>query len=259
MDLHRRELLKKVWRLGLIIFGGNALFDVISGKELLSNIDNRKKSKTRYAMVIDIFKFTKNDDYNKCIKACHKFHNVPDISNKKHEIKWIWKEAFKYAFPEQIHDHVMKKLRSKDVLVLCNHCDNPPCVRVCPTKATWQRKDGIVMMDMHRCIGCRYCMAACPYGSRSFNFLDPRKGLRENHINPGYPSRTKGVVEKCDFCSAQVDQDKSPLCVKAGTDRSLTFGNLSDRNSEIRKVLDGRYAIRRKASLGTDPQVYYIV
>ena len=77
--------------------------------------------------------------------------------------------------------------------------------------------------------------------------MDPRKVLNEKDINPGYPSRTKGVVEKCDFCAAQVDHGNIPLCVKASTDRSLTFGNISDRNSEIRKVLDGRYALRRKA------------
>jgi molybdopterin-containing oxidoreductase family iron-sulfur binding subunit len=259
MDLSRKEFLQTVWRAGLCIFGGSVVFDVVRGRELLAQIDDRRSTRLRYAMVIDIFRFAEERDYTMSVEACHRFHNVPDIPSKMREIAWIRKEEFEHAFPEQAHDYSMKKLKSKDVLVLCNHCDNPPCVRVCPTKATWRRKDGIVAMDMHRCIGCRFCMAACPYGSRSFNFLDPRTVLNEEDINPEYPTRTKGVVEKCDFCAEQVDRGKSPLCVKAAPDQSMIFGNISDRDSEIRSVLNKRYVIRRRPSLGTEPQVYYIV
>ncbi len=109
---------------------------------------------------------------------------------------------YEQAFPDQENKFATEPLQDRRVLVLCNHCDNPPCVRVCPTQATWRRDDGIVMMDYHRCIGCRYCMAACPYGSRSFNWRDPRPYIKD--INDGYPTRTKGVVEKCNFCEERL-------------------------------------------------------
>jgi molybdopterin-containing oxidoreductase family iron-sulfur binding subunit len=140
--------------------------------------------------------------------------------------------------------------------LLCNHCEEPPCVRVCPTQATFKREDGIVMMDMHRCIGCRFCMAGCPYGSRSFNFQDPRKGLKKE--NPEYPTRTKGVVEKCDFCVERLAQGKMPACVEAAEGKIL-FGDLEDKNSEVRRALAEHYTIRRKPDLGTSPSVFYII
>jgi Fe-S-cluster-containing dehydrogenase component len=145
------------------------------------------------------------------------------------------------------------------MIVLCNHCGDPPCVRVCPTHATWRRKDGIVMMDMHRCIGCRYCMAACPYGSRSFNWSDPRKFIPEKAINPGYPTRTKGVVEKCSFCNERIDIGLIPACVEACKEKALVFGDINDPGSNVRKLLQKRFAIRRKPSLGTEPHVYYMI
>jgi molybdopterin-containing oxidoreductase family iron-sulfur binding subunit len=141
---------------------------------------------------------------------------------------------------------------------LCNHCDNPPCVRVCPTKATFRRADGIVMMDMHRCIGCRFCMAACPYGSRSFNFYDPRKFLPEVPPNKEYPTRTKGVVEKCTFCTERLVTGQLPYCVEAAKGAML-FGDMSDAGSAPRKALRSRFSIRRNPGLGTQPQVYYLV
>ena len=137
-----------------------------------------------------------------CIDACHLNHNVPDYANKDHEIKWIWETEFQHAFPEYMENDLLNdRMHDMPFLVLCNHCANPPCVRVCPTKATFRRKDGLVLMDYHRCIGCRFCVAACPYGARSFNFKDPREGLPDDVPNPNFPTRTKGVVEKCNFCS----------------------------------------------------------
>jgi len=142
------------------------------------------------------------------------------------------------------------------VLLLCNHCDNPPCVRVCPTQATWRRDDGIVMMDYHRCIGCRYCMAACPYGSRSFNWRDPVPYVKE--INLDYPTRTKGVVEKCDFCEERLALGLQPACVEACKTGALTFGEIKP-GTDIQRVLSQGYSLTRKTQLGTRPQVYYMV
>jgi molybdopterin-containing oxidoreductase family iron-sulfur binding subunit len=143
------------------------------------------------------------------------------------------------------------------VLVFCNHCDNPPCVRVCPTKATWKREDGIVMMDWHRCIGCRYCVAGCPYGSRSFNWVEPRPHIKS--LNPEFPTRTKGVVEKCTFCEERLAKGQGPACVSACREKAMVFGNLNDPASEVRELLRVRYSIRRKPQLGTQPEVYYLV
>lgn len=217
------------------------------------------KTGIRWAMVIDIKKCLENDVFDACVQACRKVHNIPEIKNSKHEIKWIWTEKYEHAFHEQHHKYTDKDFHDKSVLLLCNHCDDPPCVRVCPTQSTWKRADGIVMMDMHRCIGCRYCMAACPYGSRSFNWFDPRKYLDESKLNPEYPTRTKGVVEKCTFCAERLVKGLKPACVEACHNDELIFGNLNESHSKIRKVLEDNYTIRRKPSLGTNPQIYYIV
>ena len=111
-------------------------------------------------------------------------------------------------------------------------------------------------MDFHRCIGCRFCMAACPYGSRSFNFRDPRQFIEET--NKEFPTRMKGVVEKCNFCAERLAAGKQPACVEA-SDGAIAFGDLSDPHSEVRELLKHNYTIRRKQGLGTEPSVYYIV
>ena len=210
----------------------------------------------RWAMVIDLKACKITEGCKDCIQACHSIHNVPDFGNPKDEVKWLWTVPFEQAFPEQENEFLRKDLKEIPALILCNHCDNPPCVPVCPTKATFQREDGIVMMDYHRCIGCRYCMAACPYGSRSFNWRNPRPFIKE--IDPDFPTRTRGVVEKCNFCEERLARGLIPACVEA-CNKALFFGDLEDPTSEVRKILESRFSIRRKPELGTKPQVYYIV
>jgi molybdopterin-containing oxidoreductase family iron-sulfur binding subunit len=114
-------------------------------------------------------------------------------------------------------------------------------------------------MDMHRCIGCRFCMAGCPYGSRSFNFMDPRPYIAET--NHDYPTRSKGVVEKCNFCAERLFLGQVPACVEAVQKRSgaLVFGDLTQPSSDIRRIMREEHAIRRKPGLGTGPNVYYII
>jgi Fe-S-cluster-containing dehydrogenase component len=212
---------------------------------------------TRWAMVIDPQKCLKENGCTACIGACNAAHNVPQFEDRQHEVKWIWKEPFERAFSDQESPYTAEAFKDKPVMVFCNHCDSPPCVRVCPTKATWKREDGIVMMDWHRCIGCRYCVAACPYGSRSFNWLDPRPHIPA--FNPDFPTRTKGVVEKCTLCEERLAKGGMPACVEACPEKALVFGNLDDPSSEVRALLKERYTIRRKPELGTKPEIYYIV
>jgi len=218
-----------------------------------------KPSGIRYGMVIDMRKlYGKPELMDKAINACHSVHNVPHFEDKKNEIKWIWKTPFENAFPEHSSYHSSKTTEENDFFVLCNHCNNPPCVRVCPTKATFRMDNGIVAMDYHRCIGCRFCMMGCPYGARSFNWFNPRDHIKT--YNPDFPTRTRGVVEKCNFCAERLALDKEPACVEALKDTgALVFGDLNDPHSEVRQVLDEEHTIQRKPSLGTKPSIFYIV
>jgi len=243
----------------LTLAGGCAL--ALAGRaarQALAAPQSSPAQSRRWAMVIDAQKCLQQEGCRKCVQACHQAHNVPAPAEPRHEVKWIWKEAFEHAFPSEAGEHLRESLRGNPVLVFCNHCDQPPCVRVCPTQATWKRaEDGLVMMDWHRCIGCRYCVAACPYGSRSFNWVDPRPHLAS--LNAEYPTRTKGVVEKCTFCEERLEQGRPPACVEACPEKALVFGDLRDPASEVRRLLRARYTLRRKPELGTQPQIYYIV
>lgn len=259
MDLKRRDFLRWLGTGAGLALGGGALWELVRGEEAFASSEGETLSGLRWGMVIDTTKCAAHPECQDCIIACHTVHNVPQMEDPRHIIKWIWREDFAGAFPEQHHVFLGRATLERTVPLLCNHCDNPPCVRVCPTKATFKRKqDGIVMMDMHRCIGCRYCIAGCPYGARSFNWVDPRPHIPK--INPDYPTRTKGVVEKCTFCAERMGTDHPiPACVEACKYGAMVFGNLADENSPVRKALVGRYAIRRKPSLGTGPSVLYLV
>lgn len=236
------------------------LADVL-GKSEASTVSGKSRAPVgkKWAMVIDTKKCWEQggNGCRDCIVACHSAHNVPDIPNPKEEIKWIWTESYENAFPGQGHDYVEDNLKGRPFTVLCNHCVNPPCVRVCPTQATYKRADGITMMDYHRCIGCRYCMAACPYGARSFNFRDPRPFIQK--ANPAFPTREKGVVEKCNFCAERLSAGSPPACVEACKYGALIFGDLEDPESKVRKILRSSYAIRRRPEIGTEPKVYYLI
>jgi Fe-S-cluster-containing dehydrogenase component len=215
----------------------------------------------KWAMVIDMKKCEEKGKpgCKDCLLACHQVHNVPDIPDMEEEIKWIWTEHRENAFPGQEHHYLPEKFKEQKTIVLCNHCAKPPCVRVCPTKATWKRKDdGIVMMDFHRCIGCRYCMAACPFGARSFNFRDPRPFIK-TELNMRFPTRERGVVEKCNFCYERLATGLLPACVEACKCGALCFGDVEDEKSDVRKLLNAHHTIQRKPELGTQPNVYYIL
>ncbi|MEN8200076.1 MAG: sulfate reduction electron transfer complex DsrMKJOP subunit DsrO [Thermodesulfobacteriota bacterium] len=216
----------------------------------------------RLGMVIDLRKMNENPELlDGAIAACVAAHNIPEFPAEKikQEIKWIWKSPFENVFAEHSAYHAASKVTEHPAVALCNHCDDPPCVRACPTQATFKlEKNGVVAMDFHRCIGCRFCMAACPYGARSFNWQDPRPYIKK--YNKEFPSRMKGVVEKCNFCGERLALGQEPACVEACKGSgAIVFGDLNDAKSEIRAVLDKEFTIQRKPTLGTKPSVFYIV
>ncbi len=260
----RRSFLKIAGLAALGIGAGPTIkaFGTIGGHGALQPEASFKKGEKameakQWAMVVDTRKIKSEADIRPMVEACHQIHNVPDQPIDRHAIKWIWPEEFHNAFPGLQSQFISEKIENTSFPVLCNHCENPPCVRVCPTKATFKREeDGIVMMDMHRCIGCRFCMAACPFGARSFNFRDPEPFIK--NVNKEYPRRMKGVVEKCNFCAERLAVGKLPACVEA-SNGILTFGNLYDPQSEVRKLIREHNTIRRKIHLGTKPTIYYII
>lgn len=250
--MNRRDFLKMMAALGL---SGVAIYEGVNSYGVQAAETGKNTSARHWGMVIDVSKFQTAADYQRVAAACHAYHNVPEIDDSKQEVKWIWEDDFEHTFAELGSRYLSEEIKVQDFPVLCNHCENPPCVRVCPTKATFKRADGIVAMDYHRCIGCRFCMAACPFGARSFNFVDPRLYL--NEVNPDVPTRTKGVVEKCSFCMERLDKGLQPLCVEASRG-GIVFGDLEDPDSAVRKILGENFAIRRKVELGTGPSIYYV-
>jgi len=200
----------------------------------------------------------------RCVSACSAENNpsrnpqinwISVLRMKKGE-KWIDLEgADKYydplAVPETDYFYIP---------VQCQQCENPPCVKVCPTKATWKEPDGIVVIDYDWCIGCRYCMAACPYGARRFNWSAPSIG--RNEINPhthylGNRPRQKGVVEKCTFCIQRTREGRYPACVEVCPAGARKFGNLLDERSEIRHIIEHKRVFRLKEDLNTVPTFFY--
>lgn len=155
----------------------------------------------------------------------------------------------------------------------CLHCNNAPCVEVCPVAATYHRADGLVVMDYDRCIGCRYCQTACPYGVRQFNWeerTDEGNPVVPDFGRPEVPRRPRGVVEKCTFCIHRidaalenglmpgVDREATPACVNICPVTARWFGDLNDPNSEVSRIIAEQPTLRLREDLGTEPNVYYL-
>lgn len=206
----------------------------------------------RWAMVIDQDQCT-GCEY--CTLACQAHNDAPP------DITW-----------NIVHED--RKVGEKDVYLPrpCMHCENAPCVDVCPVKASYHRADGIVMMDYDRCIGCRYCEVACPYGARYFNweaFDGPNPAVPE-WGEPEVERRPRGVVEKCSFCYQRIDRGlalglepgvdphATPACVVTCPVKARIFGDLNDPESNVSKKLARRPSHRLREDLGTDPRVYYL-
>ncbi|MFB6266555.1 MAG: 4Fe-4S dicluster domain-containing protein [Halodesulfurarchaeum sp.] len=146
--------------------------------------------------------------------------------------------------------------------VQCQQCEDPPCVKVCPTQATWKEEDGIVTIDYRWCIGCKYCIVACPYYARRFNLSEPY--IPEDELNPdtcylGNRPRPHEVVEKCTFCMQRSREGEYPACVEACPVGARKFGNLLDEESEVRRIIDDKRVFRLKEDLGTEPKFFYFM
>ena len=202
-------------------------------------------SGARWGMVIDITKC--RDDCNACEGACREENNVAFHDDSRIDIHWIRKAKASRR---------VENAKTISFPLLCNHCDEPPCALVCPVQATYKRKDGIVIVDKHRCIGCRYCLIACPYNMRMFNF-------KENHAqgNGDYPRRMHGVSESCHFCHHRLDRGGEPACVEAcrtAGNGAMVFGDLNDSSSEVAKLVANARVHALREDLGLGPNVYYI-
>jgi molybdopterin-containing oxidoreductase family iron-sulfur binding subunit len=197
-------------------------------------------AKVRWGLLVDVNKC--KADCDACVRACNDENGLKSTGRPDADAQWIRKVT--------LRDPVTDEVRSTPLM--CQHCANPPCVDVCPTGASFKRADGIVLVDKHICIGCRYCMMACPFKARSF--------VHEDHADQTTRApRGKGTVEGCTLCVARVDAGQKPACVEACAKAggALTFGDVNDPNSEIAKALRQYPAVQLRADLGVDPGVRY--
>ena len=220
---------------------------IAPGVTLIAPAEARKageaaSDKVRWGLLIDANKCDAGCD--DCVVACRTENGWQGHDRPATDPQWIRKVNLK--------DN--KTGATLSLPVMCQHCENPPCVDVCPTGASMRRADGIVLVDRHICIGCRYCMMACPYKARSF--------VHENTSGqkPHMP-RGKGTVESCTLCAHRIDVGGTPACVeacgqKAGKE-AMMFGDLNDPNSAISKELAKRATTRLRADLGLEPGVHY--
>lgn len=207
-------------------------------------------SNRKFVMVVDL---AKCKNALKCQQACNKGHYITGDN--------AWLKVYKMQESKETAPYWMP--------TQCQHCDQPACVSVCPVDATFKRKDGIVLIDNERCIGCRFCMAACPYSTRVFNWNEPDQGeiTLGAEYTPDYcgmPS-VKGTVDKCDFCPHQIDKNELPFCVGACPNGVFYFGDQYEdtvTNGEevlrFSKLLKDKSGYRIMEGLGTEPSVYYL-
>ncbi len=231
-NLQRRSFLKtSLGAAAVAIAPGMLLFSPAHGKS------EGASSKVRWGMLIDTTQC--KPGCNDCVTACNKENGLSG-ETKPTDSQWIRKIEIKD----------IGSGREVSLPMMCQHCENPPCVDVCPTAASFKRDDGIVLVDKHRCIGCRYCMMACPYKARSF----VHEPLSDQ--NPDVP-RGKGTVESCTLCVHRIDQGKGPACAEACPNKAILFGNLNDPQSEIAIKVRSVASVQVRADLRLNPGVRY--
>jgi molybdopterin-containing oxidoreductase family iron-sulfur binding subunit len=200
--------------------------------------------------------------YRDCVEACIQENNLGRDSQMQYiRVLEIDRGTMNLERSDHYYDPKEVPQPGKFYLpVQCQQCDNPPCVKACPTQATWKEPDGIVVVDYDWCIGCRYCMTACPYWARHFNWTEPQIPAAELNPNTNYLGnrpRPQGVVEKCHFCTQRTRKGRQPACQEACPTGARVFGNLLDPNSEIRYILEHKEVFRLKEELGTEPKFWY--
>ncbi len=204
----------------------------------------------RYAMAIDLDRCT---GCNTCAVACKVENNLPND---------VWWNRILTVGGESMDtpEGTFPNLRMQFLPMNCQHCENAPCVKACPVGATYKREeDGIVLQDYDKCIGCRYCMVACPYsGVRQFNWKKPEYAIEVAMGDANVASHQNNVVEKCTFCSHLLAQNLQPACIDACPNRARIFGDIDDPNSEISKAIKGRNHFHLLEEKGTKPSVYYL-
>ncbi len=209
------------------------------------------------------FNISKCRGYLECVKACV-LENNQDRSTDIRYIRIHEMPQGPFDMERATDDfyHEVPAAGHLYVGTQCFHCENPPCVDVCPVQATWKEPDGIVVVDYDWCIGCRYCQAACPYDGRRFNWRRPVVPVEEINLQQHYLGnrlRRQGVMEKCTFCIQRTREGRLPACVEACPTGARIFGNLLDPNSEIRWVLENKKVFRLKEDLGTEPKFWYFM
>jgi Fe-S-cluster-containing dehydrogenase component len=207
------------------------------------------------------FNISKCKGYRNCVEACINENNLDRRAGTQYiRIFEMGDGVVDLDHGDATYHHDVPAAGHFYMGTQCFQCANPPCVQVCPVGATWQEPDGITVIDYDWCIGCRYCMAACPYWARRFNWAEPDVPAAEENPNQHYlgnRAKKKGVVEKCTFCIQRTREGQLPACAEACPTGARVFGNLLDPGSEIRWVLANKRVFRLKEDLKTEPRFWY--
>ncbi len=191
-------------------------------KKYYDSFPEREAMEKRYAAVFDLRKCV---GCHACAVACKSENNVP---------LGVFR-AWVRVVEKGVYPNVQKKFNPR----ICNHCDNPPCVQVCPAKATYKREDGVVLIDYDKCIGCGYCIQACPYDARFFNPI-------------------RNTADKCTFCDHRIEKGLEPACMSTCIGHARYFGDLNDPTSEVSKLVGTEDIEVIKSEFGTEPMLFYI-
>ncbi len=245
--ISRRKLLTAIAALA----GFTSLRKAVKAQEPTENYDWNKHY---YAFVVDTNKCI---GCGRCVRACKIENEVPMLPFffRTWVERWVWLEGHEEpnvdspnggfdGFPPKYDERAISK--SYYVPKLCNHCDRPPCVQVCPVGATYMTKDGVILVDEKYCIGCRYCIQACPYGAR---YLYPFDGPRESR---------RGTADKCTWCYHRITRGYKPACVEVCPTQARKFGDLMDPEDEVRKIIEEERIQVLKPEMGTKPKVFYL-